>query len=299
MSDINFEGKTVVVTGGGGALGGAHAKLFASRGANVVVNDLGGDAFGTGSGTSLADKVVDEIKAAGGNAIANYDTVSTMDGAQAMVKSGVDAFGSVHVLVNNAGILRDVSFKKMSEEDWDKIFEVHVKGAFCTSKAVWEIFREQNFGRIINTTSAAGIYGNFGQANYSAAKMSLIGLSQTLALEGAKYNIHTNAIAPVAGSRLTATVMPPQILEKLKPEAVSPLVGWLCSEECKENGALFEVGAGAFFHLRWQRGKGFKTAQESGVASIEELRDNWSKVTDLSEAKTVKSIAESTGSFMA
>lgn len=298
MSEVRFDRRTVIVTGGGGSLGRAYCLLFASRGANVVVNDLGGSFAGEGASKSAADKVVDEIKEAGGNAVASYASVSDLSAAEKTVEIARDAFGSVDILVNNAGILRDKSFAKMSEEDWDKIFEVHVKGAFCMTKAVWPHFREQSYGRVVNTASAAGIYGNFGQANYSAAKMALIGMTQTLALEGRKYNIHSNVIAPVARSRLTETVMPPQLLETLRPEAVAPLVAWLCSESCKETGGLFEVGAGRFLKLGWLRTPGYKSPSEGGVASIEELRDNWQTVTDFSSAKQVRSIQESTAAFM-
>lgn len=298
MSEVRYDGKTVIVTGGGGSLGRAYCLLFASRGANVVVNDLGGSYTGEGASQSAADKVVEEIKAAGGNAIASYESVSEMDSAEKTIKAGVDAFGRVDILINNAGILRDKSFAKMEEDDWDKIMEVHMKGAFCMTKACWPHFREQSYGRVIMTASAAGIYGNFGQANYSAAKLGLFGMGQTLALEGKKYNINVNTIAPVARSRMTETVMPPPLLEKLRPEAVAPLVGWLCSEESKESGSLFEVGAGRFFKLGWQRNGGFATANEDGVASLEELRDNWSDVTDMSDAKAVRSIQDSTMEFM-
>ena len=298
MSEVRFDGKTVIVTGGGGSLGRAYCLLFASRGANVVVNDLGGSFAGEGASKSAADKVVDEINEAGGKAIASYESVSELSAAEKTVAIARDAFGGVDILVNNAGILRDKSFAKMSEDDWDKIFEVHVKGAFCMTKAVWPHFREQSYGRIVNTASAAGIYGNFGQTNYSAAKMALIGMTQTLALEGRKYHINSNVIAPVARSRLTETVMPPQLLEKLRPEAVAPLVAWLCSEPCKETGGLFEVGAGRFFKLSWMRSSGYKSTGEGGVATIEELRHNWEAVTDFSSAKQVRSIQESTAAFM-
>ena len=298
MSDVRFDGKTAIVTGGGGSLGRAYCLLFASRGANVVVNDLGGSFAGEGASQSAADKVVQEIIAMGGKAIASYESVSDVAAAERTIKAAKDAFGRVDILVNNAGILRDKSFNNMAEEDWDKIFEVHVKGAYCMTKAAWPIFREQNYGRVVLTSSAAGIYGNFGQTNYSAAKLALVGFGQTLAIEGKKYNINSNTIAPVAKSRMTETVMPPALLEKLRPEAVAPLVAWLSSEVCKESGSLFEVGAGRFFKLAWMRTKAFKSSNAEGVASLEELRDNWSAVTDFTDAKRVKSIQESTMEFM-
>ena len=296
MVEIRFDGKVAVVTGAGGGLGKSHALLLAGRGAKVVVNDLGGAPDGTGESKRMADQVVEEIRSAGGEAVPNYDSVATMEGGANIVKTAIDNFGRIDILINNAGILRDVSFMKMPEESWDIIFSVHVKGAFCCTKAAWPIMREQQFGRIIMTSSAAGIYGNFGQANYSAAKMALIGLGQTLALEGKKYNILANTIAPIADSRLTATVLPDDIRKKLKPEYVSPLVAYLCSEQCEETGGLFEVGAGSFFHLKWSRSEGIRVKTDE--VSIEKLAENFSKITDMAKAKILGSIQESTMSFM-
>ncbi len=297
MGEIRFDGKVAVVTGAGGGLGRTHALLFASRGAKVVVNDLGSAPDGTGGSTSMADKVVEEIKAQGGEAVPNYDSVATMEGGANIIKTAMDNFGRVDIVINNAGILRDVSFMKMTEESWDIIFAVHVKGAFCVTKAAWPIMREQQYGRILMTSSAAGIYGNFGQANYSAAKMALIGLGQTLAIEGKKYNIHTNIIAPVADSRLTATVLPDDIRKKLKPEYVSPLAAYLCSEQCEETGGLFEVGAGCFFHLKWLRSEGLILKPDE--VTIEKVAENFEKIKDMSNAKIMTTIQESTMSFMA
>ena len=297
MAEIRFDGKVVVVTGAGGGLGRSHALLLASKGAKVVVNDLGGAPDGTGESKRMADKVVEEIRAQGGEAVPNYDSVATMEGGAGIIRTAMDRYGRVDILINNAGILRDVSFLKMPEESWDIIFAVHVKGAFCCSKAAWPIMREQQYGRIIMTSSAAGIYGNFGQSNYSAAKMALIGLGQTLALEGKKYNILANTIAPIADSRLTATVLPDDIRKKLKPEYVSPLVAYLCSEACEETGGLFEVGAGSFFHLKWYRSEGVTMKPEE--ATIEKVAENFGKIVDMSKAKAMGSIQESTMSFMA
>ena len=297
MADIRFDGKVAVVTGAGGGLGRSHALLLGSRGAKVVVNDLGGAPDGTGESKMMADKVVDEIQSAGGEAVPNYDSVATMEGGAGIIQTAMDSFGRIDILINNAGILRDVSFLKMPEESWDIIFSVHVKGSFCCSKAAWPIMREQQYGRIIMTSSAAGIYGNFGQSNYSAAKMALIGLGQTLALEGKKYNIHSNTIAPIADSRLTATVLPDDIRKKLKPEYVSPLVAYLCSEQCEATGGLFEVGAGSFFHLNWYRSEGSTLKTED--VTIENVAKNFSKITDMTNAQAMGSIQESTMSFMA
>ena len=297
MAEIRFDDKVAVVTGAGGGLGKCHALLLASRGAKVVVNDLGGAADGSGSGTTMAEQVVEEIKAAGGEAVPNYDSVATMEGGANIIKTAMDNYGRVDIVINNAGILRDVSFVKMPEESWDIIFAVHVKGSFCVSKAAWPIMREQKYGRIIMTTSAAGIYGNFGQANYSAAKMALIGLGQTLALEGTKYNILSNTIAPIADSRLTATVLPEDIRKKLKPEFVSPLVAYLCSEQNEVTGGLFEVGAGSFFHLKWARSEG--ASIKGDEVTIENVAENIGKITDMSNSGLMGSIQESTMSFLA
>jgi 3-hydroxyacyl-CoA dehydrogenase/3a,7a,12a-trihydroxy-5b-cholest-24-enoyl-CoA hydratase len=294
MSELRFDGRVVVITGAGAGLGRSHALFFGKRGAKVVVNDLGGTAHGQGQSSAAADKVVAEIKAAGGTAVANYDSVEQGD---RIIKTAIDAFGRIDVLINNAGILRDVSFQKMSKDDWDLIMRVHVNGAFACTHAAWPYMRDQGYGRIVFTTSAAGIYGNFGQANYSAAKLGLVGLSNTLAIEGEKKNVRSNAVAPVAASRLTETVMPKEMLENLKPEYVTPLVAWLAHEECSENGGLFEVGAGYFGKLRWERteGRTFKLGRE---LLPEALRASWEQVTDFSKATHPANITEALGPVM-
>jgi 3-hydroxyacyl-CoA dehydrogenase/3a,7a,12a-trihydroxy-5b-cholest-24-enoyl-CoA hydratase len=275
MSELRYDGKVAVVTGAGNGLGKAHALAFARRGAKVVVNDLGGTHTGEGKSSAAADKVVEEIKAMGGEAVANYDSVENGD---AIVKTAMDAFGRIDVLVNNAGILRDVSFAKMTEQDWNLIDKVHVYGAFKCSHAAWPIMRDQKFGRILFTSSAAGIYGNFGQANYSMAKLGLVGLMQTLAIEGKKNNVFANAIAPVAGSRMTETVLPQDLLDALKPEYVTELVMWLCNAQCEETGGLFEVGGGYYGKLRWERTKG-RTFRLGRPVSAEDLQASWKDVT--------------------
>ncbi|ORY83683.1 hypothetical protein BCR37DRAFT_346096 [Protomyces lactucae-debilis] len=253
MGEIRFDGKTVIVTGAGGGLGKAYSLFFGSRGANVVVNDLGGSAKGQGADSRAADIVVQEIIKAGGKAVANYNSVE--DGAK-IVETAVKAFGTVHILINNAGILRDKAFKNMSDEDWDLINRVHTFGAYSCAKACWPLFRKQQFGRIINTASAAGIYGNYGQANYSAQKMGQIAFTYTLAKEGAKYNILTNCIAPIAASRMTATVMGEEQLKLVTPDFVVPTVAFLCSEQKENSGGLYELGGGVVFKLRWERATG-------------------------------------------
>ena len=250
---MNFEGRVVIITGAGAGLGRSHALQFAAKGAKVVVNDLGGSFSGEGASVRAADAVVEEIKAKGGVAVANYNSVEDGD---KIVKTAIDNFGRVDIVINNAGILRDVSMVKMTEHDWELVYKVHLKGSWAVTRAAWPYMRDQGYGRIIMTTSAAGLYGNFGQANYSAAKMGVVGLSNTLAKEGEKRNVLCNTIAPIAGTRMTATVMPPDLLEALKPEFVSPLVLALCSEQSSENGGVFEVGAGWISRVRWQRSEG-------------------------------------------
>lgn len=294
MADnFGLEGRVAVITGAGGGLGRSHALLFAKHGAKVVVNDLGGSADGTGNGSTMAEKVVQEIKDAGGEAVPNYDSVSTPEGGANIIQTAIDSFGKIDILVNNAGILRDKSFTKMTDDDWDLVQAVHVKGAYYCTKAAWGHMREQTFGRIIMTASASGIYGNFGQSNYSVAKMGLVGLGQTLALEGDKYNVKTNVIAPVAASRMTESLMPPNILEKLKPECVSPLVVYLCSENIDVNGEVYEVGAGAVSRIEWLRSKGTTLNPDDGFG-VEEIAANWDTINNMDDAQIVRSIGDST-----
>lgn len=294
MSKLDFNGRVAIVTGAGGGLGRSHALLLGSLGAKVVVNDLGGQATGGGKSSAAADKVVEEIKALGGEAVANYDSV---ENGESIVKTALDAFGTVDIVINNAGILRDVSFGKMTQADWDIIMQVHLNGSMSVSHAAWPIMREKGYGRIIMTTSAAGIYGNFGQANYCAAKLGILGLAQCLAVEGASKNIHVNTIAPIAASRLTETVMPAELLKNLKPESVSPLVAWLCHEECKETKGLFEVGAGYIGKLRWERTLGYGFAADRSF-SIDDVKTRWGQITDFTDAEHPSSIAESVAPVM-
>ncbi|KAJ1207844.1 hypothetical protein NDU88_003234 [Pleurodeles waltl] len=289
-SPLRFDGKVVLVTGAGGGLGRAYALAFAERGASVVVNDLGSTTSGGGSSFSAADRVVEEIKAKGGKAVANYDSVE--DGEK-VVQTALDAFGRIDVVINNAGILRDRSFPRISDADWDIIQRVHLRGSFLVTRAAWNHMKNQNYGRIIMTSSAAGIYGNFGQANYSAAKLGLLGLSNTLAIEGQKYNIFSNTIAPLAGSRLTETVMPPDLVSALKPEYVAPLVLWLCHESCQETGGLYEVGAGWIGKLRWERSLGTVVRQKNTPITPEAVRDNWDKISDFDHVSYPQSTKDS------
>jgi len=285
MAEVRFDGRVAIVTGAGGGLGRSHALLLASRGAKVVVNDLGGAFDGTGAGgTAMADKVVEEIRAAGGEAVPNYNGVDTWEGGQAIVKTALDAFGKVDILINNAGILRDKSFMKMDEEDIDKVLTVHLKGAFNVTKAAFPVMRENNYGRIVMTTSSTGLYGNFGQTNYGAAKLGLVGFMNTLKLEGARYNILCNTICPIAGTRMTATVMPPDMVEKLKPDYVSPIVAYMCSEECTDSGIVFVAGAGYFSRAVMVEGPGISLKATEGI-SIEDIRDRLEDIKNLEGAQ--------------
>ena len=297
MAEIRFDDRVAIVTGAGGGLGRSHALMLASRGAKVVVNDLGGSMDGSGGGGSAAaDKVVEEIKAAGGEATANYNGVDTWEGAQAIAKTAIDAYGKVDILVNNAGILRDISFHKMTIEDWDKVNTVHATGTMNVSKAVWENMRENRYGRIVNTTSAAGLYGNFGQANYSAAKMAIVGLSKTLGIEGDKRGIKCNVIAPIAKSRMTETVMPPDILGKLLPEYVSAVVGYLCSEGCADTGETYAVGGGYVSRVAVVEAPGVAIPVDK--INPELVAEDWGKINDLTDAKAFNNAMEAAGQAM-
>jgi len=278
----------VVITGAGNGLGRTYALEMGKRGAKVVVNDLGGSAFGDGADKAAADVVVDEIKAGGGEAVANYDSVTDGD---KIVQTAMDSFGKIDVVINNAGILRDKTFHKMEERDWDLIYDVHVRGAFKVSHAAWPYMRDQNYGRMIFTASAAGIYGNFGQTNYAMAKLGLHGMSQTLALEGRSKNIMVNTIAPIAGSRLTETVMPQQLVDALKPDFIMPLVVKLCDENSQETGGLYEVGAGFIGKVRWERSKGHSFSVSQGF-NAEDVNDAWDEIVDFTDADHPSSIAE-------
>jgi NAD(P)-dependent dehydrogenase (short-subunit alcohol dehydrogenase family) len=284
MSEVRFDDRVAIVTGAGGGLGRAHALLLASRGAKVVVNDLGGARDGTGAGSAMADKIVEEIRAAGGEATANHDGVDTMEGGESIVKTALDAYGKVDILINNAGILRDRAFHNQTEDDWDKVLAVHLRGAFCVTQPALRVMRQNSYGRIVFTTSAAGLFGNFGQTNYGSAKMGLVGLMNTLKIEGQKYSILSNTIAPLAASRLTEDILPPPALQKLIPELVSPIVAYLCSEECTETGSVWSAGGGYYGRVAMVEGKGVFMDPGNGV-TIEQVRDNWGKIKDMSGAE--------------
>ncbi|MCA3736278.1 MAG: SDR family NAD(P)-dependent oxidoreductase [Phenylobacterium sp.] len=294
MADIRFDGKVAIVTGAGGGLGRQHALELARRGAKVVVNDLGGSVDGSGGSSAAAEAVVAEIKAFGGEAIANGSSVTDDAGVANMVKQTMDAWGRIDILVANAGILRDKSFSKMEVSDFEAVMNVHVMGTVKPAKAVWEIMKAQNYGRILVTTSSTGLYGNFGQANYGAAKLALIGFMNTLKLEGQKNNIHVNAISPVAATRMTENLMPAEVLEKLKPEYVTPAVVYLVSEEAP-TGVILTAGAGAFAQARIYETEGVYLGE--GGLSVEEVRDNFARITDPGGQKAYVNGGEQSGKF--
>lgn len=274
--------RVVVVTGAGGGLGREYARTLAREGASVVVNDLGGARDGTGAGSAMADQVVAEIREAGGRAVANYDSVADADGAAGIVKTALDEFGAIHGVISNAGILRDGTFHKMPFENWDAVLKVHLYGGYNVIRAAWPHFREQSFGRIVVATSTSGLFGNFGQANYSAAKLGLVGLINTLAQEGAKYNIKANAVAPIAATRMTEDILPPEVFKKLTPEYVAPVVAYLCSEEVPDSASVFIVGGGKVQRAALFQNEGVTF---SDVPSVDDVAGRWNEIDDLSAAK--------------
>ncbi|MCK5204502.1 MAG: SDR family oxidoreductase, partial [Desulfobacterales bacterium] len=286
---MRFDDRVAIVTGAGTGLGRAYALELARRGARVVVNDLGGARDGTGKGSkSPADQVVEEIKRAGGEAVANYDNVATPDGGENIVRTALDAFGRVDMLINNAGILKDKSFLKMEPENWKAVLDVHLNGAYFVTRPAMAVMKDNGYGRIVMTTSAAGLYGNFGQTNYSAAKTALVGLMNTLKLEGMKYNIHINTIAPIAASRLTEDVMPPELFEKSKPEFVVPLVMVLCSEACQESGGIFNCGMGYFNRAAVLTGSAVQLGDQNNPPTPELIHENWGKINSIEGAQELK-----------
>ncbi|GAA3980764.1 SDR family oxidoreductase [Actinomadura viridis] len=275
MSELRYEGRVAIVTGAGHGLGRQHALELAGRGAKVVVNDLGGDRSGAGASAGPAQDVVEEIKKNGGEAVANPDNVATVEGAQAIVQTALDAFGKIDIVVNNAGILRDRSFKNMTPEEFDGVIAVHLRGSFLVASAAWAHLREQGYGRIVNTSSPAGLFGNFGQANYSTAKMGLVGFTKTLAHEGRKYGIKANAIAPVAWTRMTEDLLPAANADALGVDKVTPLVAYLVHESNEASGEVYTVGGGRVARILVAEGPGWG---KKGDLSVEDIRDNWEAI---------------------
>ena len=278
---ISFEGQVAIVTGAGGGLGRSHALELARRGAKVVVNDLGGAMDGTGGSSEAAEKVVSEIKESGGEAISNGGSVSDRNGAKSMVDAAMEAWGRVDILINNAGILRDKSFSKIELDDFQVVVDVHLMGAVYCTHAVWPIMREQNYGRILMTTSPTGLYGNFGQTNYGAAKLAQVGFMNSLKIEGAKNNIHTNTIAPIAATRMTESLIPEAVHSKLAPESVTPAALFLVSEEAP-NGVIMQAEGGRFSVASIVENTG---AQLGVDATPEDIASNYDMISDLEGAK--------------
>jgi NAD(P)-dependent dehydrogenase (short-subunit alcohol dehydrogenase family) len=291
---IRFDGKVVIVTGAGGGLGRAHALEFARRGAKVVVNDLGGAVDGTGGNSAASEAVVKEITDAGGEAIANGASVTDDAGVAHLVQQTMDKWGRIDVLIANAGILRDKSFAKMELKDFDAVMQVHVMGTVKPTKAIWDILKKQQYGRIVVTTSSTGLYGNFGQTNYGTAKLGLVGFMNTLKLEGAKDNIKVNAICPVAGTRMTESILPPNVIEMLKPEYVTPAVVFLASDDAP-TGCVISAGAGAFSSAQIVESPGMNLGHG---ATAETVAENWPKISDFTHAKHYTMGGEHSGHFL-
>ncbi len=297
--EIRFDERVAVVTGAGAGLGRVYALELAKRGAKLVINDLGGARDGSGDGSAApADQVVAEIKALGGQAVANYDNVATPEGGQNIIQAALDAFGGVDILINNAGILRDKSFTKMEPENWKAVLDVHLNGAYHVTRPAFTVMKEKGYGRIIMTTSAAGLYGNFGQTNYTAAKMALVGLMNTLELEGQKYDIKVNTIAPVAASRLTEDVLPPDFFEKLKPEFVAPMVLFLASKDCPVSGNIYNAGMGFFNRAAIVTGPGTVIGEGIEFPTPEEVATSWKHITSLKSAKEYTQLNEQIGDLL-
>jgi NAD(P)-dependent dehydrogenase (short-subunit alcohol dehydrogenase family) len=282
--NIRFDNRVAIVTGSGAGLGRSHALLLASRGAKVVVNDPGGAVDGTGGASAVADRVVAEIVAAGGEAVASYASVADEKSAQSIIDTAMNTWGRVDILVNNAGVLRDKAFNNMTMADYEFVNAVHHFGTVYCTKAAWPIMRKQQYGRIVVTTSGSGTVGNFGQANYGAAKMAVNGLINVLRHEGAKYNIRCNAISPSALTRMTESLLPPDIGPWMKPELVSPMVAWLCSEECDQNGEIMAATAGGYARVQYFVTEGVQFDPAAPV-SIEMVADSIDRIRDLSTAK--------------
>jgi NAD(P)-dependent dehydrogenase (short-subunit alcohol dehydrogenase family)/acyl dehydratase/putative sterol carrier protein len=298
--EIRFDDRVAIVTGAGAGLGRVYALELADRGARVVVNDYGGARDGSGDGSATpADKVVEEIKALGGDAVANYDNVATVEGGENIVKTALDAFATVDILINNAGILRDKSFVKMAPENWHTVIDVHLNGAYNVTRPAFAVMKEKGYGRILLTTSAAGLYGNFGQTNYTAAKMGLVGLMNTLKLEGEKYGIKVNTIAPVAASRLTEDILPPDFIDKLRPELVAPMSLYLVSETCPVSGNIYNAGMGCYNRAAIVTGPGAVVGDDGRIPTPEQLMSGWDKIASLKGAKPYQNLNEQIGDLLA
>jgi len=295
MSDLrlSFKDRVSIITGAGGGIGRAYAIELAKRGARVVVNDLGGAPDGSGSGNKRpADDVVHEIRQSGGEAVASYESVATPEGGEQIVKTALDAFGKVDILINNAGILRDRSLIKLEPEDWDVVIEVNLKGAYCVARPAFRVMKANNYGRIVLTSSAAALYGNFGQSNYAAAKHGLIGLMNILKIEGAKHNVKVNTVAPAAVTRLTEALTPADLVQRQSVDHVVPMVTFLCSEQSEVTGNLYYAGMGVYKRAALVAASGVVLGKGRKPASAEDIMDNFTAINSLEGAKTYSTSAE-------
>lgn len=290
MSDIRFDNKVAVVTGSGAGIGRNHALELARRGAKVVINDLGSVDDGSGNMKKAADLVVEEIQKAGGTAVANYDSVATVAGGENIIKTAIDNFGQIDILINNAGIVRDSTIKKMTEENWDLVMNVHLKGTYCVTKPALEYMKDKNYGRIVFTASGVGLFGNFGQANYAAAKMGMVGLMNVIKLEMSKYNITCNTIAPNAATQMTENILTDANL--YDPKFVTAMVMYLSSEDCTDTGMIFNCFSGWYSRVSVMCHNGVLLGDGKRDVPPEEIRENWNKITSLADPKVLTSIVD-------
>jgi NAD(P)-dependent dehydrogenase (short-subunit alcohol dehydrogenase family) len=300
VTEISFDGRVAIITGAGGGLGRTYALEMARRGAQVVVNDLGGSVDGQGGGDAAAQKVVDEIKAAGGEAVPNYDSVSSPAGGESIVKTAVDAFGKVDIVINNAGILRDKSFAKLTWEDLDAVLDVHLRGAFYVSQPAFKVMKENGYGRFVFTSSNSGVFGNFGQSNYGAAKMGLVGLSNVIAVEGAKAGILSNVLCPVAATRMTEELLG-DFSKQVKPELVTPLVTFLASEACTFTHEMFSAAGGRYARIfiglapGWYGGKDHVPTAEDVLDNLEQIEKQDGYIVPTASSEELAQLLETLG----
>ena len=297
--EIRFDGRVAVVTGAGGGLGKIYALELARRGAKVVVNDFGGARDGSGEGSSSpADRVVEEIRETGGHAVANYESVATPEGGENIIRTALNTYGRIDILINNAGILRDKSFMKMEPDNWCGVVDVHLNGAYHVAQPAFRVMRENGYGRIVMTTSAAGLYGNFGQTNYSAAKMGLVGLMNSLKLEGEKYNIKINTVAPIAATRLTSDILPPDLQGKMRPEFIAPLVIYLCSDQCPVSGNIYNAGMGIYNRAAIVTGPGIMIGDGKEIPMPEDIAESWDQISNMKSAREYKNASDFIGDIL-
>lgn len=298
VQDVRFDGRVAIITGAGHGLGRMYALELARRGAKVVVNDLGGSTDGTGESHSAADAVVAEVLAAGGEAVASYDSVTTVQGGERIVQTAIEHFGKLDILINNAGIIRDRGFVKMIPEDWEAVLAVHLQGAYNVTRPAFTAMRQNGYGRIVMVTSSAGLFGNAGQTNYCTAKMGLVGLMNALKLEGEKYNIKVNAVAPTAVTRLSEDFVPSDFVDKLRPDYVAPLVAYLVSDQCNDTGLIMNAGMGLYGRTAVVSSPGIRIADDDNVPMVEDIQRKWSQIKSLEGAQEHVSLSAANMAMM-